>query len=61
MPNYKSVEQYQQAKAKNLRRQELENKIKDLTNRHALLCQYYGDSGKVRQELENALQELENL
>ena len=68
MTNYKSLIQYQQAKAKAESQEAYQNKIAlaqervdRLTSLHVQLCRMHGDSGSVRQQLEDADSHLEEL
>ena len=68
MPNYKSVTAYQQAKSRHSFVQEAKDKLQEaqakvarLRTLHSQLCKEFGDSGNVRQQLENAENELEVL
>jgi hypothetical protein len=68
MPNYKSIAAYQQAKSRPSIVQETKNKLQEaqakvvrLRTLHSKLCKEFGDSGNVRQQLENAENELEVL
>jgi flagellar biosynthesis chaperone FliJ len=68
MPNYKSVTVYNQIKSRSKAVQEAQEKIPEaqanvirLRQRHSKLCELFGDSGVVRQELENAENYLEQL
>lgn len=68
MPNYKSVAAYMQAKSQHKAVQEAKDnvqkaqaKVVRLRTLHSQLCKAFGDSGNIRQQLENAENELETL
>jgi len=68
MPNYKSLTQYQQAKAKAESQQAYqarialaEERVSQLLSLHCQLCRMHEDSGSVRQQLEDAESYLESL
>lgn len=68
MPNYKSVEAYHQVKSRLRTAQEAKAKIPEaqakvarLREVHSALCKEFGDSGSVRQRLEEAEIYLEQL
>jgi hypothetical protein len=68
MPNYKSLTQYQQAKAKAESKEAYQERIAlaqervdQLLSLHVQLCRMHGDSGSVRQQLEDADNHLESL
>jgi two-component sensor histidine kinase len=68
MPNYKSVEAYQTAKTKSQNQEAkqqaitlAQNRVNQLSSLHSQLCNQHGDSGSVRQQLEDAESHLEGL
>jgi flagellar biosynthesis chaperone FliJ len=68
MPKYKSIADYKQVKSRLLAAQEASSKITEakanverLRGLHAKYCELFGDSGSVRQQLENAENYLEQL
>lgn len=68
MPNYKSVEDYQSAKAQSQNQEArqltitlAQNRVNHLLSLHIQLCRMHGDSGSVRQQLEDAESYLESL
>lgn len=68
MPNYKSVEAYQSAKTKSQNQEAkqraialAQNRVSQLSTLHSQLCNQHGDSGSVRQQLEDAESYLESL
>ncbi len=64
MPNYKSVESWEAAKANQAKAQsipKLEAEVKRVGKVHAQLCKQHGDSGSVRQQFESFCQQLEDL
>ncbi|MBD1807895.1 hypothetical protein H6F98_20925 [Microcoleus sp. FACHB-SPT15] len=68
MPNYKSVDDYTQRKARLKAVQDAQAKLPEVKARverlrklHSELCKKCGDSGSVRQQLEDAENSLEEL
>ncbi len=68
MPNHKSLEDWEAAKAERQANQakaefipKLEAEVKRVGEVHAQLCEQHGDSGSVRQRFESLSQQLEDL
>jgi HPt (histidine-containing phosphotransfer) domain-containing protein len=68
MPNYKSITAYSQTKSRikavqeaEAKLPEAEAKVKRLRTLHSQLCKEFGDSGNVRQQLEDAENHLAQL
>ncbi|HEY9638528.1 MAG TPA: hypothetical protein V6D14_34410 [Coleofasciculaceae cyanobacterium] len=68
MPNYKSVAAYTQTKSRlkavqeaKAKLPEAEAKLTRLRVLHSQLCKEFGDSGNVRQQLEDAENQLDKL